>query len=330
MLMKLEKNKDSVAYWIAHISASWERTKENAVEGFIETGRRIIASKQRIPRGEFLLMIEKQLPFKRRTAQRLMRIALFGEEEGARFSKATHVSLLPPSWGTLYELTKLDDDEFSFLVKNKIVRPDMERRDIAHALKGERRARNEKHLAKVQMAWPTKRYGVIYADPEWQFKFRSERGKTNSSADNHYDTSPLDEIKRRNVPSISAPDCALFLWATVPMLTQCLDVMKAWGFEYKSSCTWIKNKAGTGYWFRNQHELLLLGTIGAPPAPAPGQQWSSVIEHPVGKHSAKPSKFYEMIEAYFPTLPKIELNARSRRKGWDAWGNEVPELEAAE
>jgi N6-adenosine-specific RNA methylase IME4 len=194
----------------------------------------------------------------------------------------------------------------------------------------EARRQREAALGTEQLALPDKKYGVILADPEWQFEFYSPRGSLNSSADNHYETSALDVIKARDVPSIAADDCALFLWATVPMLPHALEVMTAWGFIYTSSFVWVKDKAGTGYWNRNQHELLLVGRKGDIPAPAPGMQWSSVIEAPLGDHSAKPEKLLEMIEAYFPTLPKIELNRRgAARAGWDAWGNEAEPAEAA-
>jgi N6-adenosine-specific RNA methylase IME4 len=142
--------------------------------------------------------------------------------------------------------------------------------------------------------------------------------------ENHYPTSPLDVIKARDVPSIAADDCVLFLWATVPMLPDALEVMAAWGFEYKTNFVWIKNRFGTGYWNRNQHELLLVGTRGDVPAPAPGTQESSVITAPRGEHSEKPEAALKLIEAYFPNLPKIELNRRGpARPGWDAWGNEA-------
>ena len=100
--------------------------------------------------------------------------------------------------------------------------------------KVETRARREAELGAMQVALPDKKYGVILADPEWQFEFYSAKGAINSSADNHYLTSALDKIKQRDVPSISADDCVLFLWATVPMLPQALEVMAAWGFTYKS------------------------------------------------------------------------------------------------
>jgi N6-adenosine-specific RNA methylase IME4 len=104
---------------------------------------------------------------------------------------------------------------------------------------------------------------------------------------------------------------------------QALEVLAEWGFTYKSHCIWRKNKAGTGHWFRNAHEILLVGTRGKVVAPAEGSQFPSVVDAPVGKHSAKPAKFYEIIERHFTNVPKIELNARVGRDGWDSWGHEA-------
>jgi N6-adenosine-specific RNA methylase IME4 len=191
--------------------------------------------------------------------------------------------------------------------------------------KAERRAEREIELAAKQTALPDKKYGVIYADPEWRFEVYSRETGMNLTADNHYPTSPTEEICGRRVGDIAADDCVLFLWATVPMLTHAHEVMAAWGFQYKSNFVWVKDRIGTGYWNRNTHEHLLVGTRGNVPAPAPGTQWPSAIEAAVGRHSEKPEKFYELIEGYFPNLPKIELNARRSRPGWDAWGYEAQE-----
>lgn len=192
------------------------------------------------------------------------------------------------------------------------------------ATKAERRAQRELELAGEQAALPNKRYGVILADPEWRFEPYSRETGMDRAADNHYPTSTTDIIAARNVPSIAADDCVLFLWATVPMLRAAWDVMEAWGFEYKSHAVWDKVHIGTGYWFRNRHELLLVGTKGDVPAPAMGDQFASVFTIARKEHSAKPDQFLELIEQYFPNLPKIELNRRGpARSGWDAWGNEV-------
>jgi N6-adenosine-specific RNA methylase IME4 len=189
-----------------------------------------------------------------------------------------------------------------------------------------RRARLEAELGTRQRALPDKRYGVILADPPWRFEPYSRVTGMDRAAENHYPTSPLAEIKALDVESIAAADCVLFLWATAPMLPQAIEVMKAWGFAYKTCAVWSKDRIGTGYWFRNKHEILLVGTRGKVPAPAMGTQWSSLIQAPVGRHSEKPEAFCEMIESYFPTLPKIELHARGvmSRPGWDVWGLEAP------
>src|SRR5690606_33052257 len=108
------------------------------------------------------------------------------------------------------------------------------------------------------------------------------------AADNHYPTSELEDIKARGVADIAAEDCVLFLWATAPMLPQALEVMNAWGFTYRSHVIWRKSEGadaelvlGNGYWFRNGHELLLVGARGNVPAPAMGTQFPSVIDAPL-------------------------------------------------
>lgn len=194
----------------------------------------------------------------------------------------------------------------------------------ASPTKADRRAAREAELAAKQTALPDKRYGVILADPEWRFEPWSRESGMDRAADNHYPTSPTEIIAQRDIRSIAADDCVLFLWATVPMLPAALEVMKAWGFEYRSHAMWDKVHIGTGYWFRNRHELLLVGTRGEIPAPAMGEQFPSVFQAPRRDHSAKPEQFLEMIEEYFPSLAKIELNRRGPpRAGWDAWGNEA-------
>jgi N6-adenosine-specific RNA methylase IME4 len=197
--------------------------------------------------------------------------------------------------------------------------------------KCQRREHRERELGAKQFALPDERFGVIVADPEWRFEPWSRLTGLDRSADNHYPTSCTEVIASRNVASIAADDAVLFLWATAPMLPHALVVMAAWGFNYVSQYVWGKDKIGPGYWNREKHELLLIGTCGNIPCPAPGTQWDSLITEPRGAHSAKPERFLEMIEVYFPHLPKIELNRRGpARPGWKAWGNEVITQQAAE
>jgi N6-adenosine-specific RNA methylase IME4 len=219
--------------------------------------------------------------------------------------------------------------------------PDRRNRPAAKAASGERvsakielkkakRTDRERELGAKQRALPDQKFGVIYADPEWQFDPWSRETGMDRAADNHYPTSTLQVIKSRPVEKIAAKDCVLFMWATAPMEDQAHQVMVAWGFAYVTQVMWRKirrgNATGTGYWFTNEHEILLVGTRGNVPAPAPGTQWPSVIEAPVGEYSEKPAIFAKLIEEYFPNLLKIELNRRGPpRPGWSSWGLEAEE-----
>lgn len=162
-------------------------------------------------------------------------------------------------------------------------------------------------------------YPVIFADPPWRYDYAET---DNRAIENQYPTMPIEDICAMPVASIATDDCVLFLWATSPKLIEALDVVKAWGFTYKTCMVWAKDKIGMGYYARQQHELLLIATRGAPPTPAPADRPSSVITATRGEHSAKPDEFYAVIERMYPALPKVELFCRSPRDGWSAWGNQ--------
>jgi len=167
------------------------------------------------------------------------------------------------------------------------------------------------------------RYPVIYADPPWRYE-NPPMGGTNRSIENHYPTMTLDEICALPVSDLATEDALLYLWATAPKLAECMKVIEAWGFEYRTNIVWDKMKIGMGYHARNQHELLLIAKRGEIPPPPVGKQPASVIRIPRGKHSAKPEEFHEIIERAYPELSKIELFSRSPREGWASYGNEVP------
>jgi N6-adenosine-specific RNA methylase IME4 len=192
-------------------------------------------------------------------------------------------------------------------------------------------AREEKEQALAaktieQSQMGEKLYGVIYIDPPWAFQTYSENGM-DRSADNHYPTMSMQSLSELVLPA--GKDCIMFMWATVPMLPEAIDLLTDWGFTYKSHIAWVKDRIGTGYWTRNKHELLLIATKGNIPAPAMGMQPPSVIELPVLKHSEKPAFFADMIQTLYPTTPKVEVFARIGRPGWDVIGNEAPDDEAA-
>jgi len=179
-----------------------------------------------------------------------------------------------------------------------------------------------------------RRFKVIYADPPWEFKVYSGRGKARS-ADRHYDTLSLAAIKALPVAHLAADDCALFLWGVWPELAGALEVIAAWGFEYKTlAFVWLKTAAtadtikldgdglhwGMGYWTRANTEFCLLATRGAPLRLA--QDVHQVVIAPVGAHSTKPEQVRNRIEGLLAG-PYLEIFARRRTAGWTVWGNEL-------
>ena len=161
------------------------------------------------------------------------------------------------------------------------------------------------------------RYGVILADPPWRYRDCPPSRRI----ENHYPTMPIDEICALHVPS--GDNAVLYLWSTAPMLEDALRVMGAWGFAYKSCLVWDKVRQGMGYWFRGQHELLLVGTKGRFRPPIPSLRVGSVLSIPRTIHSRKPSKIRDLIARWYPGERKLEMFAREKVEDWDAWGNEV-------
>jgi N6-adenosine-specific RNA methylase IME4 len=184
---------------------------------------------------------------------------------------------------------------------------------VTHELLPEHRSKHD------TPALPSGVFTVIYADPPWEYDFSQSNSR---GIEQHYPTMPLDEIKTIKIPS--ADDAVLFLWATAPKLVEAMAVIQAWGFAYRTDAVWDKGKIGMGYWFRGQHELLLVGTKGNISTPAAETRFSSVIRSPRQEHSRKPALVYEMIEAMFPNQERIELFLRGKpRPGWIGWGIEA-------
>jgi len=125
------------------------------------------------------------------------------------------------------------------------------------------------------------------------------------------------------VADLVAEDCVLFLWTTGPCLEEASSVLKAWGFQYKSQLIWDKEVPGMGFWARGQHEPLLIATRGNPPLPLQEAVPASLFRERRREHSRKLEASYAIVEAMYPSLPKLELFARRQRPGWDVWGNET-------
>lgn len=161
-------------------------------------------------------------------------------------------------------------------------------------------------------------FDVLYADPPWRYEFAET---DNRAIENHYPTMDLQGICNLKPPVMD--NAVLFMWATATKIDEALEVIAAWGFDYKTSMVWVKDKIGMGYYVRNQHELLLIAKRGDIPVPAPDCRPSSVVEAPRLEHSRKPDEFYELIETMYPGRVYGEMFARRPRAGWGSWGNQV-------
>lgn len=169
-------------------------------------------------------------------------------------------------------------------------------------------------------------YSVIYADPPWEYRDKCNDGKRGAS--HKYPVMKLSDIKDLPIEEIANEDCILFLWSTAPMLPVALEVIKAWGFKYKTiGFTWVKITSkgkvaiGMGHYTRSNAEFCLIGVRGRFKRVDGGVP--SAILAPRRKHSQKPDEVRDRIVQLSGDVPRIELFARERVPGWDAWGDEV-------
>lgn len=320
-------NSPTLFEWAERINGSWRRSRD----AVFETGRQLIEAKAALPHGEFQMMVESDLDFAPSTARRLMAIA-----SDERLSKRAHVNVLPTSWGTLYELTKLDNATLERLIDDGTIRPDMPRRVVKSAL-AQRPTDAAPELPTCTVAEldtliaAGHKFGTVYADPPWLYGNQGTRAATG----NHYGGMTVAEIASLPIAELTADAAHLHLWTTNGFLFEARDIIEAWGFTYKSCFVWAKPKIGIGNYWRVSHEFMLLGVKGT--APFQDRSQRSWIECDRGRHSAKPEQVRHIIEKTSPG-PRLELFARMASPGWVAWGNEtgtslleqgIPEFEAA-
>jgi len=159
---------------------------------------------------------------------------------------------------------------------------------------------------------------LVLADPPWQYRHCATDSR---KIENQYETAEHDDIKSHSPKT--ANDCLLLMWVTAPKLSEGINILESWGFDYRTCAVWDKEKIGMGYWFRGEHELLLVGVKGKVSPPEPADRVSSMFRETRTQHSKKPDCVYEWIESAFPEHVKLEMYCRNPREGWQVWGNEV-------
>jgi N6-adenosine-specific RNA methylase IME4 len=174
-------------------------------------------------------------------------------------------------------------------------------------------------------------FGTILADPPWQFNNRTGKMAPEHQRLLRYPTMSLEDIMSLPVQDIAATQSHLYLWVPNALLAEGLEVMKRWGFTYKSNLVWYKTRKdggpdgrGVGFYFRNVTELILFGIRGKLRTGDAGRRQVNIITSNKREHSRKPDEQYKLIESCSPG-PYLELFCRHPQPGWTAWGNEISE-----
>ena len=232
----------------------------------------------------------------------------------------------------LGEAVTRDEISVSEAAKLAEMEPEFQKRVMKKVSSGEAKkvkdaVRRVKHEDRPNIPAPAGKYRVIYADPPW--KYGNSGLDDYGHAERHYPTMSIKELSALPVKELTEDNAVLFLWATSPLLEECFEVIRAWGFEYKTSFVWDKVGHNMGHYNSVRHEFLLVCTRGSC-TPDNLKLFDSVqtIEKS-GRHSEKPEEFRQIIDTLYTYGNKIELFARQPAKGWVVWGNEPARESAA-
>ena len=175
----------------------------------------------------------------------------------------------------------------------------------------------------IELANQPDKYKVIYADPPWCYNDKCLEGAIQTGGcERHYSSMTIKELCDLPVKSLGMDDSVLFLWVTSPLLAECFDVVRAWGYEYKACFIWDKIRHNMGHYNSVRHEFLLICTRGSC-VPQSNTLLDSVVElEKSDKHSEKPDEFRKIIQQLYPDGKRIELFARTAADGWERWGLE--------
>jgi N6-adenosine-specific RNA methylase IME4 len=291
--------------WAVKILKVWQA----ALESIIETGRLLRAAKKDLDHGEFMKMVKEDIGFSISKAERLMKIAA-----DARITDSAHMPIMPPCWGTLYEIAKLNKTDFKLALRTGIIRPDCERERI----KVFRRIQANKRIKRANVITPEGTFATIFADPAWPDMGRLP-----------YPALTMEELRHLGglIEQKAAKNCFLFLCVPESPLELALDLIREWGWEFVSRIIWDK---GAGIQPTGQpqitHEFTIIARRGKPTfLTTKGFRTCYRWPRP-GEHSRKPPEmFAEFARVTFD--PRLEMFSREKHDGWEQHGNEISKFQ---
>jgi N6-adenosine-specific RNA methylase IME4 len=323
--------------WARRISASWHAARADAVLRFMQVGQELLDAKADLAHGEWLKLIGSQyedggLPFKKRVAQYLMKIA------GCQaFQKRNLFRLLPPDYLTICKLETLYrrfPDTFARMIEDGTITPSLQRNEISKVLRLERVGADEKRVLDLQPI--IGKFRTLVLDPAWEYTWLSLAGRAKPG----YAMQTIEQLAALNVRAWADEETGtqLYLWTTNNFMAEATKLVAHWGFQHRTLITWRKPPPfGLGSYFRNSTEHCLFATLGNTTTRPAAASIPTYFEAPRREHSEKPEEFYDIVRAAsYP--PYGEGNQRNPRSDFtnlycpvsEATEETPHELEAAE
>lgn len=309
-----------VAGWAEAITAAWQKS----LAGILECGRLLIEAKAALPHGEWLSMFDKELPgsrvpFGEDTAQCLMKIV-----RDKRLSNTEHARYLPPSWYTLYELTKLDDGQWQYILDEGLLTPNLDRKTLNDALRTRQRGKNDAiRAAAMAIMPPEDKYRCIIIDPPWPVEKFEREVRPNQTAPLDYPTMTHEEIADLDVAALAADDgCHLFCWTTQKHLPATLNIARIWGFEYCLLMVWHKPGGPQPFGLPQYNCEFVVYARRNSPKFRDLTQFFACFQAARREHSRKPDEFYDVIRRVTDG-PRVDVFSREKREGFEQVGAET-------
>lgn len=235
------------------------------------------------------------------------------KRESARLASAAGVR--PRTMERAIELRKMDPQAFARVARGEV--------PLNRALAETKKAAVVEQIKSKPKPLPGGRHDVIVIDPPWRYDTRGEDRDVRGTVG--YPDMSVEEICAMPIASLAEKDCVLWLWTTNAFMREALRCLAAWGFTEKTILTWDKERIGVGHWLRNVTEHCILAVRGKPVVELKNQ--STMLRAPRREHSRKPDEFYTLVESLCPGS-KLDIFARSERRGWTAWGAEKEKFNA--
>jgi N6-adenosine-specific RNA methylase IME4 len=294
--------------WAKRLNDQWNMIRDTAVSNFIQLGHDLLQCKEELEYGQWQIMVDRDLEFGLNTAQAFMRIATWAES----LNMSSFLKQLPPDYGTIQKLTRLDEITFKRLVKDGTICPSLQRNEVSKILRLQRVGEDEQRVLNLV---PVKgKFRTIIIDPAWDYDWLSIGARAKPG----YAMQTIESLRALDIRAWADEEtgCHLYCWTTNNFAYEAMKLVDHWGFQHRTILTWVKPPPfGLGSYYRNSTEQALFATLGATTTRPAAASIATHFEAARGEHSEKPEVFYKIVRAAsYP--PYGEANQREPRAGF--------------